>query len=224
MKAFALLGLGVLVSSAFAQQPATNQVINPVSLHWPRAFDAGGNEYAVYQPEIDKWPGNQLTGRFVVGTRPAGTSNETYGVAFFSARTEIDKVNRLVTIEDYQITKVKFPTEPGQQSQIQATLQEHLPTVAKTIPLDHLEAVFAASADITKVKIAAVKNDPPNIIYTTRASILVQVDGSPILKPLVGDYERVMNTRAILLLNTNVMYQAYYLNTAGSWYTAVSLQ
>ena len=188
MKAFTLFCLGVFVSSAYAQQPATNQTIDPVSLNWPRAFDAAGYEYAVYQPQIDKWPGNQLSGRFAVATRPTGTSNETYGVAFFAARTEIDKVNRLVTLEDFKITKIKFPTEKGLEAQFEAALQAHLPAVAKTIPLDHLEAVFAASADITKVKIAQVKNDPPHIIYTTRPSILVQVDGSPILKPLEGDY------------------------------------
>lgn len=224
MKVLRMLCLGVLVSSAYAQQPATNNLINPLTLQWPRAFDAAGYEYAVYQPSIDSWPGNQLTGRFAIGTRPAGTSNETYGVAFFTARTEIDKVNRLVTLEDFQITSVKFPTERSQAAQFQAALQAHLPAVAETIPLDHLEAVFAASADITKVKIAQVKNDPPNIIYTTRPSILVQIDGSPILKPLEGDYERVINTRAILLLNTNVMYQAYFLYTAGSWYGAASIQ
>jgi hypothetical protein len=224
MKAFTLLSLAMLVSSAYAQQPATNQIINPLSLQWPRAFDAAGYEYAVYQPSIDQWPGNQLSGRFAVATRPAGTSNETYGVVWFTARTEIDKMHRLVTLEDFKITKVKFPTEKGLQTQFEAALQEHLPETAKTIPLDHLEAVFAASADITKVRIAEVKNDPPHIIYTTRASILVQIDGPPILKPLEGDYERVVNTRAILLLNTNVMYQAYYLSTAGSWYTSVSIE
>jgi len=41
---------------------------------------------------------------------------------------------------------------------------------------------------------------------------------------LEGDYERVVNTRAVLLLDTNVMYQAYYLYTAGSWYTSVSIE
>jgi hypothetical protein len=224
MKAITLPCFVVLVSSVLAQPPATNQTINPLALQWPRAFDAGGYEYAVYQPAIDKWPGNQLSGRFALAARPAGTSNETYGVAWFTARTDIDKFSRLVTLEDFKITKVKFPTAKTMEPQFLAALQAHLPETAKTIPLDHLEAVFAASADITKVKIAEVKNDPPDIIYTTVPSILVQIDGPPVLKPLEGDYERVINTRAILLLNTNVMYHAFYLYTAGSWYTAAALQ
>ncbi|HUK82655.1 MAG TPA: carbohydrate-binding family V/XII [Verrucomicrobiae bacterium] len=224
MKTFTVLCFAVLVSGALAQQPTTNQTINPLSLQWPRAFDAGGYEYAVYQPSIDSWPGNQLSGRFAVATRPAGTSNETYGVAWFSARTEIDKVNRLVTLEDFKVTKVKFPTETALQAKFEAAIQAELPTVAKTIPLDHLEAVFAASADITKVKIAEVKNDPPHIIYTTRPSILVQIDGAPVLKAMFGNYDRVMNTRAVLLRNNNTEWQCFFLYTAGNWYTSASIQ
>jgi hypothetical protein len=38
-------------------------------------------------------------------------SNKTpkYGVLWFTARTEVDKVNRQVTLDNFQITKVKFP-------------------------------------------------------------------------------------------------------------------
>jgi WXXGXW repeat (2 copies) len=214
----------VLPDGALAQPPQAPQPIDPQSLQWPRFFGAGGHEYAVYQPQIDSWPGNQLTGRFAIATRPADTSNETYGVAFFSARTEIDKVNRLVTLEDFQITRTKFPTEQGLQQQFAAAIQAHLPAAAKTIPLDHLEAVFAASSAITQAKVVEVKNDPPRVIYTTKPSLLVLVDGPPILKPLEGDYERVVNTRAVLLLNTNIEFQAYYLYVAGNWYTSPSME
>src|SRR5258708_39895104 len=91
----------VFPDRAQAQQPAPGQVINPLSLAWPRYFAAAGYEYAVYQPQIDAWPGNQLSGRYAMATRPAGTSSETYGVVFFTARTEIHKATRLVTLADF---------------------------------------------------------------------------------------------------------------------------
>ena len=156
--------------------------------------------------------------------RPAGTSNETYGVVFFNARTEIDKVNRLVTLEDFQISRVNFPTQDQMESQYQALIQGELPTVAKTIPLDHLEAVFAVSGQIEKAKVQEVMNQPPRIIYTTQPSLLVLVDGPPIEQPLVGNYERVVNTRAVLLVNTNTWSQGYYLYAAANWYSAPSLE
>src|SRR6185436_17709158 len=105
---------------------------------------------------------------------------ETYGVVFFTTRTEIDKFNRLVTLEDFQITKMDFPTQWGMQKLYQTIIQSKLPQAAKVIPLDHLEATFAASAEIEKVKLQKVANTPPRIIYTTAPSLLVLVDGAPI--------------------------------------------
>jgi hypothetical protein len=200
------------------------QTLDPLSLQWPRFFDTGGYEFAVYQPQISQWPGNQIQGRFALAVRLAGTSNETYGIVFFTARTEIDKVNRLVTLEDFQITKADFPTQASKQKQYSTLIQAELPKVAKTIPLDHLETVFAVSGNIAKAKIQQVMNDPPRMLYTTQPSLLILVDGPPVLKSLAGTYERVVNTRAILLLNTNIAAQSYYLFAASNWYSAPSIE
>ena len=217
-------GVGVL--SAAAQTPALEpgQKLDPLAMEWPRFFTTNGYEFAVYHPQVAKWPGNQIQGRFATAVRPAGTSKETYGVVYFTARTDIDKMARLVTLEDFSVTKVDFPTQRGMQKVYQAIIQSELPQAAKTIPLDHLESVFVISGDIAKAKIQPVDNTPPRIIYTTTPSLLVLVDGAPILKPLVGSYERVVNTRSILLMNTNLMEWGYYLYAASNWYSAPSIE
>ena len=194
-------------------------------MQWPRFFEGSGYEFAVYQPQVSRWPSNHLEGRFATAVRPAGTSNETYGVVFFQARTEIDKVNRLVTLEDFQVTKLAFPTLPkASQGRYRTIIQERLPQAAKTIPLDHLEAVFVVSAEVAKAKIQRVKNEPPWILYAMQPSILILVDGAPVLRPLVGSYERVINTRSILLQNPNSFYQGCYLYAAGYWYSASAIE
>src|SRR5271154_2869248 len=100
-----LLCLAGVRDQAQAQDLPPGQKINPSVLEWPRFYTTNGYDFAVYQPQINDWPGNQLDGRLVVAVRPTGTSNETYGVIFFSTRTDIDKVNRLVTLENFQVTK-----------------------------------------------------------------------------------------------------------------------
>ena len=222
----ALLGvaIGSVTVPTNAQAPAAPQPLDPLSLNWPRFFSGQGYEFIAYQPQITRWPSNQIEGRFAVATRPAGTSNETYGVAFFQARTEIDKVNRLVTLEDFKVTKVNFPTQPSKQPVYQSVLQSELPTAAKTIPLDHLESVFVVSGEAAKARIVAVDNTPPRIIYTTQPSLLVQVDGQPVFGPIYPGFERVLNTRSVLLQNTNQFTQGYYLYAAANWYTAPSLE
>lgn len=206
-----------------AQDQAAGQAIDPSTLSWPRFYATNGFEFALYQPEISAWSGNELDGRLVVAVRPAGTTNETYGVVFFTARTDIDKVNRLVTFEDFQVTRLNFPSQPAMQDQYRAMLQSFQSQAVKVIPLDHLEAVFSASGDITQAKVQSVKNDPPQIIYATQPALLVLVDGPPVLQNLKDDYRRVINTRAILLFNQNPSYQGYYLYADSQWFSAPAL-
>lgn len=225
----ALILSSLLLSATFswqharAQELQPGQPVDPSIMSWPRYYATNGYEFAAYQPQITQWPGNQLEGRFVVAVRPAGTSNETYGVLFFEARTDIDKVNRLVTLEDFQITRLNFPTRKAMEGQYLAMFQSLQKHSAKVIPLDQLETVFAASADVVGARIEQVRNDPPRIIYSTQPSLLILVDGPPILKPLVNNYSRVINTRAILMQCTSPGYQGFYLYADNNWFTAPSL-
>ncbi len=216
--------LVIFLGAARTAGAQTNAPLDALALNWPRFFTNATYEFAAYQPQISAWPGNQLEGRFAIAVRPAGASNETYGVVFFKTRTEIDKFTRLVTLEDFQITKVDFPTQRKQQRAYQTAIADELPQVARIIPLDHLEATFAASAQAMKAKIQQVDNTPPRIIYATVPSLLVLVDGAPILKPLVNSYERVVNTRSLLVLSTNLYDQGYYLYAASNWYSAPSIE
>ncbi len=204
-----------------APPPAGSPAIDPSSLQWPRFHAANGYEFAIYEPQIASWPGNQLNGRFVVAVRASGTTNETYGVVFFQARTDIDKANRLVTLEDFQITKLTFPTHPAMEDQYRTMLDSFLADSVKIIPLDHLEAILAVSSDIVKAKAQEVVNDPPQIFYSTVPSLLVLVDGPPVLKDLTDNYQRVVNTRNVLLFNQTL--QSYYLFADNLWFSAPAI-
>ena len=209
---------------AQAQELQPGQKVNPEALEWPRIFTTNGFEFAVYQPQVSKWKGNQLEGRFAAAAQTAGTSNQTFGVVSFTARTEVDKVNRLVTLEDFAVTKVDFPTDQAMQNEFLRIEPSLLAATAKVIPLDHLEAVFAASADMATQQVEPVKNDPPRVIYSTQPAVLVLVEGPPVVAPLSGDYQRVVNTRAVLLVNTNAPDQGNYYFGGGRWYKAPSLE
>jgi len=55
---------------------------------------------------------------------------------------EVDKVNRQVTLYDFQITRVEFPTLKGATAEYKAFLQAKLPGKTKIIALDRLESIF----------------------------------------------------------------------------------
>jgi hypothetical protein len=198
--------------------PPAGPVINSQALQWPRYFGTNGYEFAVYQPQISSWPANQISGRFVVAVRPAGTTNETYGVVFFNAQTDVDKANRLVTLQDFNIDKLDFPTHPAGEHQYRTMLTSSLEQSVKTIPLDHLEAILSVSSEMVKARAQQVMNVPPEIFYSTVPSLLVLVDGPPELQDLVGDYQRVINTRSVLLFNKSL--ETYYLFADNQWFAA----
>jgi hypothetical protein len=45
--------------------------------------------------------------------RPTGVKDETFGVLWGTARTEVDRTTRTVQLEDVNVTKVNFPTLAG---------------------------------------------------------------------------------------------------------------
>lgn len=58
---------------------------------WPRRINSGDTTLTIYQPQLDAWSGNQLTGRAAVAVQTSASATPTYGVIWFSARTEVDK-------------------------------------------------------------------------------------------------------------------------------------
>src|SRR5215831_13754594 len=78
---------------------------------WPRTTTSQGATISIFQPQLESWNGNQIAARAAVRVKSANSTD--YGVIWISARTEVDKVNRMVTLEGPSITKQNFPTLPN---------------------------------------------------------------------------------------------------------------
>ena len=73
-----------------------------------------------------------------------GAKDETFGVIFATARTQVDKVARTVVFENLKITKTDFPTLPDHGASYTAELQNEFATSVRTIALDRLRGVARA--------------------------------------------------------------------------------
>src|SRR5437660_12195260 len=93
--------------SALGEPPAASDV-DP----WPRQLASGDNTFAVFQPQYESWDQGRLSGRAAVAVENRVAPQPTYGVLWFTARTEVDKESRMVTLEDLTISKTDFPTAP----------------------------------------------------------------------------------------------------------------
>src|SRR5262245_58040261 len=92
-------------------QPATGS--NPsasTDIGWPRQVADGGDTITIYQPQLDSWSGDRLTGRAAVSVSTQASPTPTFGVVWFSARTNVDRASRIVTFHDLEITRSNFPT------------------------------------------------------------------------------------------------------------------
>jgi hypothetical protein len=188
---------------------------------WPRIFSSGADTFSIYQPQVEKWDGNRAYLYSAVEVENATAKSSNYGVIWFNARTEVDKLNRSVTLDEVQLTKVNFPSEPSKNSELTQLLNAKLPKATKVVSLDRLSA--ATEADGEPIKTVEVKNDPPAIIFSTKQSVLVLIDGPAQLREIEGaDLQRVINTRAILLFENNK--KMYYLRVSDWWLQAPSLE
>lgn len=209
--------------SVFAQ-PATQQTAAPQSQsaapQWPRTLEFHGTRYEVYQPQIDTWTGNRITGRMAIAMGPSN-GQPTYGVADFSADANTDKANDEVHLTQLQITRVQVPTAPDKAQAIRDQFSSRLP-VELTLRLSELQLSYAASKQLSSLKAMPVKNTPPRIFVENAPTVLVLVDGDPVLKPVAhaDGWQRVVNSRALILRATN---GDYHVNAAGYWYTSRSL-
>jgi hypothetical protein len=114
---------------------------------WPRKVATPAATIEVYQAQLDHWTANSLDAYAAVTIQSPGSRDRTYGVIWFTARTEVDKVNRLVTLYDFKLTKCSFPSLPNNGSQYRRAFETNMP-VLKTIPLDLLETSLATTTAV----------------------------------------------------------------------------
>ena len=150
----------------------------------------------MYQPQIEKWDDTTITFRAAIAVEPAEGAEPIYGMVRTTAQADVDKAARMVTLHDFQIVKVSFPTAPERNVSYLAILSQQLPTRAKEISLDRLEASLAVSQAVKKQRGLAVDNDPPRIFFSTHPALLVLVDGDPVLRPVRRRPARHQHARA----------------------------
>src|SRR5262245_31826001 len=192
-------------SMALAMQGTKNApAVNIDARPFPREFTVRGTTFSVHQPQYESWEGNQLKGRFVMSVKtgthsgPDGKPQDMtdYGVVNFQARTQVDKEARAVVLTDLSLPSAAFPTATDKQAQYLELGREQLKTKSTlTVSLDQLESAMAiAAVDAKTPESLPVRNDPPDIIFSTNPAVLILVDGQPALKPSgVAGVQRVIN-------------------------------
>ena len=184
---------------------------------WPRQIATPGGTIEVYQPQLGRWSGNRLEAYAAVSIKGTGLAERAYGVIWFTARTEVDKANRLVTLNDFRLTRRSFPTLVNNGARYLPFFQASRPSM-RSIPLDLLETSLFTLETRDEQKTYQLENEEPTVIFSTKPAILASIDGQPEFRPAGGNLQIIINTRSLILFDQAA--KIYYLALMDGWVQA----
>ncbi len=193
--------------------------LNSYASDWPQELSGDRGTIVVYQPQPEKLQGNILTGRAAMSLELKDNPNPIFGVFWFSAKIATDRSENTVTISQLKVTKVGWPdSKESGEKQFSQFVEAQLASSSFTASLSKLTASLT-SAEQIKESLAAIKNDPPIIKFTSILSVLLSYDGDPVFRDIENsDYQRALNTPLAVVKKKN--QAKFYLTSGHLWYQA----
>lgn len=186
---------------------------------WPKEIPfKNGGKVTIYQPQPEKFEGNQIWGRAAVSVNETAKSEEIFGAIFYTAFISTDKDSRTAIIDSITVTNAKFTAsdDKAKVDKLIAFLEAEIPKWNMEIALDALVATIRRDYPNAEI----YNNDPPKIIYSTKPTSLVILDGEPkIKKDKDLDADRVLNTPSLIFKEGN----QWNLYEGGIWYKSNSV-
>ena len=143
-----------------------------------------------------------------------------YAVAHFVAHATIDKRRRLVTLDHFAVERAEY-TPPARNDDADAALARDLPALVSTVALDRLLVELAAEHARIVDRTPRLGAETPRIIVAAAPAVLVLVDGAPVWRRAGERFDRLLNTRALVLADRARRW--LYLYVGDTWYRARSL-
>jgi hypothetical protein len=210
-----LVVLGIQISGVAYGQTTVTAGADP----WPRQMHITGGTMTVYEPQVDSWDGGFLKLRAAVAVKPDNGGQEVFGIVRASAHTLVDKSTRMVTLFNFSLLQIDFPTLADHGQQYYADVGRFLPAGSKQVALDRLQAYL--SVEKVTAKTVAVQNAPPQIIVSYTPAVLVPIRGQPVRRQLPGStLYRVFNTRALIIYSPS---GEVFLHVYDGWMAAPGL-
>ncbi|NPA35926.1 MAG: hypothetical protein GXO47_03650 [Chlorobi bacterium] len=209
-----LLAAIVLLSSL---QIATSQKKEneTTKLQWPKEIEKNGTVVVLYQPQLESFKGNILKGRMALSVTPKG-EDIIFGALWFKARLATDLDKRTALLEKIDITKIHFPnfTDTARIVRFTGLLEKEIESWNLLMSLDRILAGLKEAEDIKKISVT-LNNKPPDIYFRTEPSVLITIDGDPIIDEVKGEkFEYVVNTPFFIVKKK----KKYFIKGGKFWY------
>lgn len=185
---------------------------------WPRDMKFKKGVITIYQPQIENYENNKIDARAALAIKVKDKA-PVFGAMWFTCRTTTDKDLRLVVFDNIEVESLKFPEGDKEEVEtLRKTMTEKLTGQSLTISLDRFTASIE-HLDVMHENDADYKSTPPKIFFETSPSVLVFIDGDPIVKEVEDtDFNYVVNTPFFLVQNPKD--KRYYLKGGVWWYSS----
>ncbi len=211
--------LGLLALFAFAPSGALAQEDD---IGWPREFMHDEYTIVVYQPQLETFDGDHLVGRAAFSANREG-EEPGFGAFWFDALVETDRDERLVTVVNIDVPRVRFGELTEEQRSVAAEIiAEETTSWHMVISLDRILTGIDL-AERERVASEGLATDPPRIIFATEPTMLVILDGKAILHDIENtDMKRVVNTPFTIVYDSQG--REYYLYAGeAAWFAAIDV-
>jgi len=198
--------------------PEQNQ--NQDQGNWPREIKVEEGVVIIYQPQPDKLVGNLVSGRMAVSVELTGSDKPAFGAVWFDARLQTDRDTRTGSIDNLDITQLRF-TDSNQEKadKLSKLLETQIPKWNLPIDMDRLLTTLER-AEKRSQEAENISTSPPNIVFMPEPAVLVSIDGEPRLQQENdSNLKRVINTPFTLLFDPDNKRYYLYADT-DTWYSA----
>ena len=186
-------------------------------LTWPREIKEKNYTITLYQSQLESFEGNILKGRMALSIKNE-KEDIIFGALWFKARLATDLETRTAILEAFEIPKVKFPDVEDQSKleKLKKIIIDDLESINIEMSLDRIISDIESITQGNELG-EKLKNDPPVIFFRSTPTVLIIIDGDPILEKVENSkLETVVNTPFLILKDK----KNYYIHGESYWYKA----
>ncbi|MCL5021823.1 MAG: hypothetical protein M1497_00355 [Nitrospirae bacterium] len=188
--------------------------------NWPREVIGDEGRLTIYQPQLELFRADKVNARAALSVQRKKEKEPVFGVFWFSARVVTDRDSRVVSFGDVKVGDIKFSKAAGEEDREAARSLISRATALSSMSMS-LDRFVSMTSAVEREKTVSdnIKNDPPRILFATTPTVLILINGKPILREVAGTgVRRVVNTPFVMLYEPSS--KVYYLKGADLWYRA----
>jgi len=188
---------------------------------WPVTTENRARKITVFKPAVENWQNNVIDFRAAIAVLEKDENAPVFGSIWGSGKLRENNSGKTVNLWSVMIDDIRFPdgiTEV-QLIELAGEIEDAINARQPELVIDDIvnDQLYAEQE---REQAAKINNNPPRIYYSDEATILVNIDGDPIIQRTdVSGVEMVVNTPFLILKFSN----NFYLGNGTLWYKSASI-